>query len=267
LKVPPGTVVKDADTREILGDLVRERQRLLIARGGPGGKGNARFVTSTRQAPRFSTPPGEGEERWLSLELKLLADVGLIGFPNAGKSTLLTRLSAARPKTAPYPFTTVTPHLGVLESPDEEQVVLADIPGLIEGAHKGVGLGLRFLRHIERTRLFLHLLDLDSSHGREPVEDYRILNEELGHYDRRLLERPSLVALNKIDLPGARERADTVKQTLEANGIAVFAVSALTGEGLRELARTLLNKLQEIRMASGDPDTNNRSGWVSPSLA
>jgi GTP-binding protein len=239
LRVPLGTMVSDADTRERLGDLVREGQRLVVARGGRGGRGNARFATPTRQAPRFSTEPGDGEDRRLLLELKVLAEVGLIGFPNAGKSSLLARLSAARPRIAPYPFTTLTPQLGVLVSPQGDRVVLADVPGLMAGAHAGVGLGLRFLRHVERTRLLLHVLDLDPSNGREPLEDLKVLEGEIRQYDADLLRRPKMVALNKVDLPGALERAVQARGPLERAGIEVYPVSALTGQGVGELAAAL----------------------------
>ncbi len=250
LRVPPGTWVRDASTREVLGDLTQVGERLVVAQGGQGGKGNARFATATRQAPRFSLPPGDGEEKWILLELKLLADVGLVGLPNAGKSTLLSRLSCARPQIAPYPFTTLRPHLGVLESEDGERLILADIPGLVEGAHRGVGLGLRFLRHVERTRMFLHILDMDPSEGRDPLEDFRVLKEEMGQYDAGLLEKPELVALNKMDLPGAGARSARVKRRLKAKGLQVFPVSGLTGEGIEELGKALL---AAHRALSGEP--------------
>jgi GTP-binding protein len=266
LKVPLGTVVKLTETGEILGDLTTEGQRLVVVRGGHGGKGNARFATSTRQVPRFSAPPGEGEERWLLLELKLLADVALVGLPNAGKSTLLARLSAARPKTAAYPFTTLVPYLGTLESLNGERIILADIPGLLEGAHRGVGLGLRFLKHIERTRLILYLLDLDPNLDGDPVEDYRVLREELGHYDGKLLERPGVIAMNKVDLKGAAERVGYVKDALAGEGKDSFAISALTGEGLECLAKALVKKVATIRLASGERDAFQEEGMASPPL-
>ncbi len=251
IEVPLGTLVRDASTGDLLGDLTAEGQRLMVARGGHGGKGNARFATPTRQAPRFSTPPGPGEERWIFLELKLLADVGVIGLPNAGKSTLLSRLSAARPKIAPYPFTTLNPHLGVLHSTDGDHITVADIPGLVEGAHRGVGLGLRFLRHVERTRLLLYLLDLDPDSGRDPVEELRILQTELERYNSCLARKPGMVALNKIDLPGSVERAAAVRKALEEEGFEVLTISALTGEGVKELGSRLLLAVRAMRGGSG----------------
>jgi GTP-binding protein len=242
LKLPVGTIVRDAESGEVLGDLSQAGQRLLVAKGGEGGKGNARFATSTRQAPRFSTPPGEGEERWISLELKLIADVGLIGLPNAGKSTLLRRLTAARPRVAPFPFTTLSPHLGVLE--DEEgdvRVTLADIPGLIEGAHQGAGLGLKFLRHVYRTRLFLFVLELDPSRDSSPIEDIQVLTNEIRQYDPSMADRPKMVALNKVDLEGARKLAIRWRGELEEKGLPTYVISALTGEGLDELKEALIH--------------------------
>lgn len=251
LRVPLGTLVKDADTGEILGDLTSAGQRLLVAKGGHGGKGNARFATSTRQAPRFCTPPGPGESRWIRLELKLMADVGLVGLPNSGKSSLLARLSAARPKVAAYPFTTLNPNLGVVESPDGERVVVADLPGLVEGAHRGVGLGLRFLRHVERTRLILYVLDLDPLRKSDPVQDLEVLKGELENYQPGLLERPSLVALNKVDLEGAEMRAMVAKECLEGRGFRCHVLSVLTGRGLRGLVEDLFAKMRDIRAQDG----------------
>ncbi|MDQ7843299.1 MAG: GTPase ObgE [Armatimonadota bacterium] len=229
--VPAGTVVRDARTREVLADLVRHGQRVVVARGGRGGRGNARFATSTRRAPRRAEPGEPGEERDVELELKLIADVGLVGFPNTGKSTLLARVSAARPKIADYPFTTTEPCLGVVAVPDGRSFVLADIPGLIAGAHQGLGLGHTFLRHIARTKVLIHLVDL-AAPERDPVGDIEIINRELRLYDPALGERPMLYALNKVDLPGARERAVQVSAVLEARGCRLFVISAATGEGV-----------------------------------
>jgi len=267
VKVPLGTLVRDASTEDLLGDLTSDGQRLVVARGGHGGKGNARFATATRQAPRFATPPGEGEERWLLMELKLLADVGLVGMPNAGKSSLLSCLSAARPRIAPYPFTTLTPHLGVLETPERDGIVLADIPGLVEGAHRGVGLGLRFLRHVDRTRLLLYVLDLDPGPGRDPLEDFRTLREEIRQYEPRLLGRPTLVALNKVDLPGARDRAEESLARLAVQGIVAFVTSAITGEGIEALAEGLAREAHGARSEQDDQGETAPlgDGFPSPS--
>jgi len=251
LKVPVGTLVRDADSGEILGDLIAPGQRVVVARGGHGGKGNARFATSTRQAPRFSTPPGPGQERWILLELKLMADVGLVGLPNAGKSSLLARVSSARPKVAPYPFTTLHPNLGVVESAEGERMVLADLPGLVEGAHLGVGLGLRFLRHVERTRVLLYVLELDPQPGKDPIMDLRTLRDEMERYQPALVRRPGLVALNKVDLPGARALANKAVEVLGSQGISCHVVSALTGEGVGELLGELFSMLRAMTESQG----------------
>ncbi|OAQ21897.1 GTPase ObgE [Thermosulfurimonas dismutans] len=236
LKVPVGTIVKDAETGEILGDLVEPGQTLVVARGGKGGRGNARFATPTRQAPRFAEPGKPGEERWLVLELKLIADVGLVGLPNAGKSTLLSRISAARPKIADYPFTTLQPNLGVVSLSDHRSFVVADLPGLIEGAHKGVGLGLEFLRHVERTRVLLQVLDAS---GENPLADFEIVEKELAHYHPELLRKPRAVALNKIDVIQDRSQLDPLKRELESRGHPVYLISAATGEGIKDLLEGL----------------------------
>jgi GTP-binding protein len=232
LRVPVGTVVRDRDTGALLGDLTRHDQRLVVARGGRGGRGNARFATSTRRAPRHAEPGTPGEERWLRLELKLLADVGVVGFPNAGKSTLVARLSAARPKIADYPFTTLVPTLGLVRLDAERSFVIADVPGLVPGAAAGKGLGLRFLRHLERTRLLVHLLDLDPATGRDPVEDWRTIQAELEAYSPALATRPQLVAANKIDLDGAEPRLRRVQAFARRRGLPVLALAARTGQGL-----------------------------------
>jgi GTP-binding protein len=235
LKVPAGTIIKDAETGRIVADLVKEGQRLVAAKGGRGGRGNARFTTSTRQAPTFAESGEKGEERWIILELKLLADVGLIGFPNVGKSTILSIATSAKPKIANYHFTTLTPNLGVVELEGRKSFVLADIPGLIEGAHKGVGLGHDFLRHIERTRLLIHVLDASGSEGRDPVEDFSQVNAELENYNRDLAKRPQIVAANKMDLPGAKENFPRIKRELEAKGYEVFEISAASNTGINRL--------------------------------
>lgn len=232
--VPVGTLVKDADTQDVLADLIQHGQRVVVARGGRGGRGNARFATATRRAPRQAEPGTLGQERRVELELKLIADAGLVGFPNAGKSTLLSRVSAARPKIADYPFTTTEPYLGVVAAPDGRSFVLADIPGLIEGAHQGAGLGHTFLRHIARTRVLIHLIDLSAT-DRDPLRDFETVNNELWQYDQRLRERPMLVALNKIDVPEARASAPAVSAAIQAGGYRVFAISGVTGEGVDAL--------------------------------
>jgi len=245
--VPVGTVVRDARTRELLADLVQHGQRVVVARGGRGGRGNARFATSTRRVPRRAEPGGPGEERDVELELKLIADVGLVGFPNTGKSTLLARVSAARPRIADYPFTTTEPYLGVVAVSDGRSFVLADIPGLIAGAHQGAGLGHTFLRHISRTSVLIHLVDL-AAPERDPLADVEAVNRELRLYDPALGERPMLYALNKVDLPAARERAAGVAAVLQARGCAVFVISAATGEGVDPLlvaAADLLSRARE----------------------
>jgi len=232
--VPVGTIVRDAMMKDVLGDLVQHGQRIVVARGGRGGRGNARFATATRRIPRQAEPGGAGEERTIELELRLIADVGLVGFPNAGKSTLLSRVSAARPKIADYPFTTTEPYLGVVGLPDGRSFVLADIPGLIEGASQGAGLGYTFLRHIARTSVLIHLIDL-AAPEREPVADFHTVNDELRRYDPALQQRPMLVALNKVDLSEGRARAPGALAAIHALGYRAFLISGATGEGLDAL--------------------------------
>ncbi len=235
LRVPVGTTVRERDTGLLLGDLTADGERLDIARGGRGGRGNARFATSTHRAPRHAEPGEAGEERGLRLELRLLADVGVVGFPNAGKSTLVARLSAARPKIADYPFTTLVPTLGLVRLDVERSFVIADVPGLIPGASEGKGLGLRFLRHLERTRLLVHLLDLDPATGRDPVEDWRTIQAELQAYSPELAARPQLLAANKIDLEGAAPQLKRVVAMGRRRRLPVFPLAARTGHGLAEL--------------------------------
>jgi|DewCreStandDraft_5_1066085.scaffolds.fasta_scaffold00068_100 GTP-binding protein len=241
IRVPVGTIVRDQATGAVIADLAVHGQRVVVARGGRGGRGNARFATSTRQAPTFAEPGEEGEERWIELELRLLADVGLVGMPNAGKSTLLSKVSSARPKIADYPFTTVHPHLGVVTREDGRRLVMADIPGLIEGAHRGAGMGHEFLRHIQRTRILVHVLDLATE--RDPLADFATVNRELELYDPPLTSRPMVVALNKVDLPEARARVEGVRSALEARGYRCFPISALTGEGVPSLVDALFEAL------------------------
>ena len=234
IEVPPGTLVFDADSGELIRDLVAPEDAVVVATGGRGGKGNTHFKTSTHQTPRFAQPGEPGQTRQLRLELKLLADVGIIGLPNAGKSTLISRVSAATPKIADYPFTTLTPTLGVVTPPfGGEPFVMADIPGLIEGAHAGVGLGTRFLRHVERTRILVHLVDAAAIDPSDPLRDLRIVNTELERYGQRLAAKNQIVALNKIDLTGAEEKA---RQLARALGETVpVLISAATGAGVRQL--------------------------------
>ncbi len=249
LRVPLGTIVTDRDTSEHLGDLTAPGERLLAIRGSRGGRGNARFATSTNRAPRRADLGRPGPGRWLHLELKLLADVGVIGFPNAGKSTLVSRLSAAKPKIADYPFTTLAPTLGIVRVDDERTFVIADLPGLIPGAAEGKGLGHQFLRHTERTRLLLHMLDLDPQTGRDPIDDLRVINLELAAYSPALAARPQIVVANKTDLPEAAPRRDKVEQYCEANELPLFAISAVTGAGLKELVRAVAAALEKAGWA------------------
>lgn len=247
IKVPVGTVVKDAETGETLVDLTEDGQEYLCCKGGRGGKGNAHFATSTHQTPRFAQPGEAGQERALKLELKLLADVGIIGFPNAGKSTLIAHISAAKPKIADYPFTTLVPNLGVVKFGEFGGFVVADIPGLIEGAHEGKGLGTRFLKHIERTRLFIHMLDLSPLSRRDPVQDYRTVNSELEKFNPDLAKRPQVVALNKVDITGVEEKAEELLQLFSGLGIKVFPVSAATGKGLKDLINYVGGEVERLK--------------------
>lgn len=243
IEVPAGTVVYDDDTGQPLADLTESGQTTIIAKGGRGGRGNGRFATSVQQAPTFAEQGEPGQEKWLRLELKLLADVGLVGFPNAGKSTLLAQVSAARPKIADYPFTTLVPNLGVVQV-DNHSFVMADIPGLIDGAHQGQGLGHEFLRHVERTRLLVHMVDAAGTDGREPLEDFHAINRELELYTPELAERPQIVVLNKMDIPDAEERKAELEQALAPLGYSVFSISAATGQGVKELMRAVYTQLQ-----------------------
>jgi GTP-binding protein len=241
--VPLGTIVKDAETGDILADMDEAGKEILLLKGGRGGQGNARFTTSTNKAPKFAQPGEPGEERVIRLELKLMADVGLLGFPSVGKSSLITKVSAARPKIADYPFTTLKPHLGVVEYKNYRSFVMADIPGIIEGAHDGAGLGHRFLRHVERTRILLHLLDPCRTHDSNPLDDYETLNRELALFNPELAEKPQIVVVNKIDLPDVQALLAEITPYFEKLGIKVFPVSAITGAGiaplLDEIAATL----------------------------
>ncbi|MBN2002626.1 MAG: GTPase ObgE [Anaerolineae bacterium] len=246
LPVPPGTLALDAETGELLADLTDEGQRAVIARGGKGGRGNARFASPTNQAPRIAENGDPGESRWIRLELKLLADVGLVGKPNAGKSTLLAATTAATPQIAPYPFTTLQPNLGVVALSTDDTFVLADLPGLIEGASEGKGLGLEFLRHIERTRLLIHLLD---GSALDPLEDFEAINAELATFGHGLAEKPQLVVINKLDDPGVRELFPELKALFESKGYTpVLAISAMTRENTRELMLQAYQMLRDAPM-------------------
>jgi GTP-binding protein len=235
LRVPVGTLVKDEETGKVIVDLKDKDDEYVIAKGGIGGRGNARFATATRQAPGFAEAGRKGQERRIILELKLLADVGLIGFPNVGKSTLLSIVTAAKPKIANYHFTTLKPNLGVVRLADEMSFVIADIPGLIEGASKGAGLGHDFLRHIERTRVLIHVLDASGIEGRDPIEDFYKINEELSSYNDKIMEKPQIIAANKTDIPEAAEWLPKIREEFETKGIPVFEISAATQSGIREL--------------------------------
>lgn len=243
IPVPPGTMVYDADTGEFLADLVENDERVLVAQGGRGGRGNSAFASSTNQAPRMAEHGEPGQERWLKLELKLIADVGVIGKPNAGKSTLLSVVSAARPKIADYPFTTLQPNLGVVTVDDEHTFVLADVPGLIEGASEGTGLGHQFLRHVERTRLLIHLLDGAAA---DPLADFETINRELVQFSERLAGKPQIAVLNKMDLPDAQAWWPLVQEGMKERGIEAHAISAATTLGVRDLMHRIRVRLQEL---------------------
>ncbi|HAB8448105.1 TPA_asm: GTPase ObgE [Listeria monocytogenes] len=243
VKVPQGTIVKDIDTGEIIADLVAHGQRAVIAKAGRGGRGNKRFATPANPAPELSENGEPGQERNVQLELKVLADVGLVGFPSVGKSTLLYVVSAARPKIAAYHFTTIVPNLGMVDAGDGRSFVMADLPGLIEGASQGVGLGHQFLRHIERTRVIVHVIDMSGSEGRVPYEDYMAINNELEQYNLRLMERPQIIVANKMDMPDAEENLNEFKTKI-AEDIPVFPISAVTKTGLRELLLAIADKLE-----------------------
>lgn len=247
LFVPAGTVVKEAESGEVIADLARDGQEVVVARGGRGGRGNARFKSSTNQAPRYAEEGQPAEELWLLLELKLLADVGIMGYPNAGKSTLISRISAARPKIADYPFTTLHPNLGVVQRPDHSSFVVADIPGLIEGSHAGRGLGDRFLRHLERSRLLVHLIDCVPQEGRSPSGDFESLNEELELFSADLAAKPQLVACNKMDIPEARKAFDEHRAYFEASGLELYPISAVTGEGIDGLLSAIARRLAAMQ--------------------
>ncbi len=247
--LPVGTVVYDATSGEKLWDFVQSGQQVIAAKGGRGGRGNARFATSTHQAPRHAEPGKPGVERDLKLELKLLADVGLVGFPNVGKSTLISRLSAARPRIADYPFTTLEPCLGVVGLDEERSFVMADIPGLIAGAHEGKGLGIRFLKHVERTRLLLHLIDVAEQSGRDPVEDYHIILNELRSFSPVVAAKPMLLVASRIDAAGEGERLTRLREFCREQGHSLYEISGVTGAGLEELKEAIWTRLEQLPKA------------------
>lgn len=259
IHLPPGTLVKDVETGAILADLSENNQNFVAAPGGRGGRGNARFVSSTNRIPRRADPGGQGTERWLKLELKVIADVGIVGFPSVGKSTLIRALSNATPKIAAYPFTTLSPHLGTIMTEEYRQVIFADIPGLIKGAHEGHGLGHKFLRHIERTRMLIHLIDLDPDTGRDPYKDYCSINEELYNYNPDLLKKEQVIAGNKIDLPGAEERLKELRKKLEKDNVKIVAISAREKIDTDQLLNDVL-----IRLDLMDGRKPGKSGWEGP---
>jgi GTP-binding protein len=246
IEVPPGTTIREAGTGEILKDFSKAGEMFVVARGGRGGKGNTHFKSSTHRTPRFAQPGEAGQSKRLKLELKLLADVGIIGLPNSGKSTLISIISSARPKIADYPFTTLVPNLGVVKPGDGEPFVVADIPGLIAGAHKGTGLGIRFLRHIERTQLLVHLIDAAGIDLKNPLEAYEIVNAEIALYSRSLARKPQLIALNKLDISGTEERARAFKAAMRKRQ-KVHLISAATGKGIEGLLADVGKRLDETR--------------------
>ncbi|HCX2258724.1 TPA: GTPase ObgE [Staphylococcus aureus] len=246
LKVPPGTIIKNVETDEVLADLVEDGQRAVVAKGGRGGRGNSRFATPRNPAPDFSEKGEPGEELDVSLELKLLADVGLVGFPSVGKSTLLSIVSKAKPKIGAYHFTTIKPNLGVVSTPDQRSFVMADLPGLIEGASDGVGLGHQFLRHVERTKVIVHMIDMSGSEGREPIEDYKVINQELAAYEQRLEDRPQIVVANKMDLPESQDNLILFKEEI-GEDVPVIPVSTITRDNIGQLLYAIADKLEEYK--------------------
>ena len=258
IKVPAGTVVKDAQTGKIVTDLSEIGQTELILPGGKGGKGNSHFATSTRQAPRFARDGEKGIEKEFILELKLLADVGLLGFPNVGKSTFISKVTSAKPKIADYHFTTIVPNLGVVKGEYGDSFVIADIPGIIEGASEGTGLGLQFLRHIERTRLLLHFLDVSGAEGRNPVEDFKIINEELKKYSAKLSTRKQVIVANKMDVMQDTSLLDEVEKMAKEKEIEIFKISAATGDGIKELMKRVSELLKELPKEEIIEDTDER---------
>ncbi|MEB6611337.1 GTPase ObgE [Staphylococcus pasteuri] len=246
LKVPPGTIVKSIETEEVLADLVEDGQRAIVAKGGRGGRGNSRFATPRNPAPDFSEKGEPGEEIDVTLELKLLADVGLVGFPSVGKSTLLSIVSKAKPKIGAYHFTTIKPNLGVVSTPDNRSFVMADLPGLIEGASDGVGLGHQFLRHVERTKVIVHMIDMSGSEGRDPVEDYHVINKELVAYKQRLEYRPQIIVANKMDMPDAEDNLELFKEEVGTEHT-IIPLSAVSRNNIDQLLYTIADQLDKVK--------------------
>lgn len=246
LKVPPGTIVKSVETEEVLADLVEDGQRAIVAKGGRGGRGNSRFATPRNPAPDFSENGEPGEEIDVTLELKLLADVGLVGFPSVGKSTLLSIVSKAKPKIGAYHFTTIKPNLGVVSTPDNRSFVMADLPGLIEGASDGVGLGDQFLRHVERTKVIVHMIDMSGSEGRDPIDDYHVINKELVAYKQRLEDRPQIIVANKMDMPDAEENLELFKEEIGDDHI-IIPLSAVSRDNIDQLLYTIADQLEKVK--------------------
>ena len=261
VKVPPGTTVTDDDTGEVLADLTRHGQRVVIARGGRGGRGNMRFATPTNPAPYIAENGEEGEERWVVLEMKVMADVGLVGFPSVGKSTLLSVVSGARPKIGAYHFTTITPNLGVVDVGDGRSFVMADLPGLIEGAHEGVGLGHEFLRHVERTKIIIHVIDMSATDGRDPFDDWIKINNELKLYNEKLAERPQIIAVNKMDMPEATDNLelfmDQLKEFDAENEHVIVPISSLTKVGIQELLYKAADLLEQVEQKLAEEQANS----------
>ena len=265
VRIPPGTVIIDDDTQEVIADMTRHGQEVIVAKGGRGGRGNIRFATANNPAPYIAENGEEGEERWVVLELKVMADVGLVGFPSVGKSTLLSVVSAAKPKIGAYHFTTITPNLGVVDVGDGRSFVMADLPGLIEGAAEGVGLGHEFLRHVERTRVIIHVVDMAGTEGRDPFEDWVKINDELVKYNAKLAERPQIVAANKMDMPDADDQLELFKQQLgelqDGKEYEIVPISSLTKSGIRELlykAADLLDAMPEAPALEEVPEIEER---------
>lgn len=263
VRIPPGTVITDDDTGEVLADMTRHGQQVIVAKGGRGGRGNIRFASPSNPAPELAENGEEGQERYITLELKVMADVGLVGFPSVGKSTLLSVVSSAKPKIGAYHFTTITPNLGVVDVGDHRNFVMADLPGLIEGAHEGVGLGHEFLRHIERTRIIIHVVDMAGSEGRDPFEDWTKINDELKQYNAGLAERPQIVAANKMDMPEAEEKLAQFKEQVAAvrPDLEIMPISSLTRQGVKELlyrAADLLDQIPDEPVVEEVADVNER---------